>query len=160
MVEGGVEFGGSYLCGLADVAALTPEFGQAGEGGEVSFYDAGDEGPGAFAVLLEAGGGAVAAAHGHEVIKVSNGGGEEGEDEARGGEVLDDEKEAVAFNEVGFEAGGAAGGMGIAVVDDRGGNVATGPTGPAGAEAEIRVFAIEEEIVVEAAGGGEHGLTV
>ena len=131
--------------------------GEAGEKSGVSPEDAGDESPGTLAALLELGGGAVAAAHGEEVMEVTHGGGKEGRQQAAEGKVFDDEEEAVAFDEVGLEFRGAAGGVGVAMFDDGGGGVAAGPTGPAGAEAEVGVFAVEEEGVVKAAGFGEHG---
>jgi 16S rRNA (cytosine967-C5)-methyltransferase len=118
--------------------------------------DTGDEGPGGAAGALEVGGGAVAAAHGEEMVEVAEGSGEEGEEEVGEGVVFDEGEEAVAFDVEGFEAGGAAGGEGVVMEDAGGGNVDGGPAGPAGAEAEVGVFAVEEERGVEAAGVGEH----
>lgn len=97
-VERGGEGGGGDFCGGADGAALAPEAGQGLDKFEVGGEDAGDERPGGLAIALELGGGAVAAAHGEEVIEIAERGGEEGAGDARGGEVLDDEAEAVAFD--------------------------------------------------------------
>lgn len=82
-------------------------------------------------------------------------GGEGDEDEAAEGEALPDEEEAVAFDEIGLEGGGAAGGVGVAMEDAGGGGVAAGPAGPLGAKAEVGIFAVEEEGLVEAAEFGE-----
>jgi len=155
-VEGLVELRGRDSGGAADEAALAEDGGEAGQSRKVGVEDAGDEDPGTLAGLLELGGGADAAAEGKEVMKVAERGSGEGAEEAWKWEVFANHEEAVAFDVEGFEAGGAAGGVGVAMVDDGRGDVAAGPAGPAGAETKVRIFAVEEEGIVEAAGLGEH----
>lgn len=110
---------------------------------------------GALAGGVEFAGGASAFEEGGEVEPVTIESGERDEDEAAEGEALPNEEEAVAFDEVGLESGGAAGGMGVTMEDAGGGGIAAGPAGPMGTESEVGVFAVEKERFVETAKFGE-----
>ena len=46
------------------------------------------------------------------------------------------------------------------MVDDGGGNIAAGPTGPTRAQPQIGILTIQKKRIVESAGCGEHGLAV
>ena len=67
-----MEFGGRDFRGSLNCAALAAELGEPRGGGQMSAEDAGNEGPGAFAILPKPGGGALSAAHSEEMMKVSN----------------------------------------------------------------------------------------
>src|SRR5471030_2064855 len=76
------------------------------------------------------------------------------------GKVLGQDKEAVAFHVVGLNGGGAAGGVRVMVLRHGFRNVEAFPTGPAGAQAQVGVFAVEKKILVKAAEFFEHGAAV
>ena len=97
-----MEFGGGDFRGSLNCAALAAESRESRGGGQMSAEDAANEGPGAFAVLPKLGGGALSAAHGEQMVDVSNRGGGEGPQDPRQREGLGDEKQAIALDEVGF----------------------------------------------------------
>jgi hypothetical protein len=77
-----------------------------------------------------------------------------------GGKILGQHEQAVAFHVVSFHGRSAAGGVGIVMLHHGFGNVEALPSGPAGAQAEIGILAIQEKAGVESAGLFEQGAAV
>ena len=77
-----------------------------------------------------------------------------------GGKILHQHEQAIALHVIGFQGRCAAGGMRVMVLHHGVGNVEALPSGPAGAQPQVGIFAIEEEAAVEGADGLQHGAPV
>src|SRR2546429_4478221 len=118
--------------------------------------DDGDQLEAARAVLAEFCGGAAAFEHRDEVPPVPGNRNQRRGDEPGDWKILDNQEEPVALDEPDLERGCAAGAVRVMMIDDGGRRIPAFPSGPSGAQAEVGVLAIEEEVLVESADLFQH----
>src|SRR5579884_1267480 len=120
----------------ADITALAAEARGVAEQSEVRAENVPGHARAGVAFGAEAGGAAASFEQVTEVPGVAGKRIERGGGGEPGGEVLGDDEEAVALDEVGLQRRRAAGGMGVVVLDHGAGRVEAFPAGPAAAEPE------------------------
>ena len=132
-----------------DCAPFAPQTDEAGHARQMSPNCYPDQQQRAAFLLAEAGGCAAANEHPAHVPRIPRHRDEGGSDQHYGREILGDHEQPVALDEVRFERRGSSRRVRIVMIHHGISHINALPPGPARAQAEIRILAIQEKCFVE-----------
>src|SRR5262249_51630817 len=136
---------------LADLAALTPQSGEIADQRAVRFHDVPRHAKSGVAFGAEPRGAASALQQKSQVPEISRGADQRRQRQHRAGEILHENEKAVALDEVRLQRRSTSRRVRIVMLDHCARLVQTAPSRPSRAQAEVGIFAVEEERVVKAA---------